>query len=386
MNRLRLLFSVYAWAMFLCGIGGTLKAQEAAPSKTSRKAALLVENRAGQEFQKLAGQLEDQLSSRAAGQGLVLIGRQLVTDAVAKEGEGARLDGLLSERSSALRLAQSLGADLLVHASLTSVTREQRTFDDGALKVTSQNHVLRVAYKIAEAGEGGVLAGDTVRVSRNLRGTQTGGIESTEIHSQLVDDAVDGILKGFPAKVLQVAKTDVAKAPWIEVSVSAVPVDLTQNPLQLPDLRVGADGALVKGGAAPVEVILGDVSVEADGVLVGTTPATLRLAPGFHKLRLTRPGFRTYEQTINPVAGLKLRPALQMSEAGYARWKDNIAFLQNLEVNRKLTDAQVKAVEGFAKMLEQSGYRVDLREDAKVQINGKSLYDGATLQIQNRNR
>ncbi|MFM8880280.1 MAG: hypothetical protein ACKOKG_14285 [Verrucomicrobiota bacterium] len=75
-----------------------------------------------------------------------------------------------------------------------------------------------------------------------------------------------------------------------------------------------------------------------------------------------------------------------MSEAGYTRWKDNIGFLQNLEVNRKLTDAQVKAVEGFAKMLEQSGSRVDLREDAKVQINGKSLYDGANLQIQNRNR
>jgi ribosomal protein S19E (S16A) len=53
---------------------------------------------------------------------------------------------------------------------------------------------------------------------------------------------------------------------------------------------------------------------------------------------------------------------------------------------RKLTDAQVKAAEGFAKMLEQSGYRVDFREDNKIQINGKSLYDGATLQIQNRNR
>jgi hypothetical protein len=37
-------------------------------------------------------------------------------------------------------------------------------------------------------------------------------------------------------------------------------------------------------------------------------------------------------------------------------------------------------------MLEQSGYRVDFREDNKIQINGKSLYDGATLQIQNRNR
>lgn len=110
------------------------------------------------------------------------------------------------------------------------------------------------------------------------------------------------------------------------------------------------------------------------------------LAPGFHKLRLSRPGFRPLEQTIHPVAGLRLRPALQMSEAGYARWKDNIGFLQAIEVNRKLTDAQVKSVEGFAKMLEQSGYRVDLRETNSIQINGKSLYDGATLQIQNRNR
>jgi hypothetical protein len=149
---------------------------------------------------------------------------------------------------------------------------------------------------------------------------------------------------------------------------------------------VGADGSVAKTAAGAVDVVLGDVSIEIDGVLVGTTPATLRLAPGFHKLRLTRPGFRTMEQTINPVAGLKLRPAMQMSEAGFNRWKENIAFLQAVEVNRKLTDAQVKAVEGFAKMLEQSGYRVDIREDNKIQVNGKSLYDGATLQIRNRNR
>jgi hypothetical protein len=346
----------------------------------------LVENRAGDEFKRLASQLEDQLSSRVAGMGLVLIGRQWVTDAIAKEGDGARVDALLSEQTSALRLAQSMGADFVVLASLSSVTREARTFNDGSLQVTSHNHVLRVAYKIAEAGEGGALVGDTVRVSRNIRGTQTGGVESTEIFNQLVDDAVDGIVKAFPAKVQQVAKTEVSKAPWIEVSVSAVPVDLTQNPLQVPDLRIGSDGAVSKGNSAPAEVVLADVSIEIDGVLVGTTPATLRLAPGFHKMRLTRPGFRTVEQVINPVAGLKLRPALQMSEAGFARWKENIAFLQGIEVNRKLTDAQVKAAEGFAKMLEQSGYRIDVREDNKIQINGKSLYDGATLQIQNRNR
>lgn len=390
MNCLRWILAAHSRALlWLIPFGlltCSLRAQQSPPPTSTRKAALIVENRAGDEFKRLASQLEDQLSSRLAGQGLVLISRQVVTDAIAKEGDGARLDGLLSERSSSLRLAQSLGAEFIVLASLSSVTRDQRTFNDGGLQVTSANHVLRVTYRIAEAGDGGALAGDSLRVSRNLRGTQTGGIESTEIYNQLVDDAAEGILKAFPAKVLQAAKTEVVKPATIEVAISAVPVDLTQNPLQLPDLRVAADGSVSKGGAAPVEVTLADVSIEVDGVLVGTTPAALRLAPGFHKLRLTRPGFRDLEQTINPVAGLRLRPALQMSEMGYARWKDNIAFLQTIEINRKLTDAQVKAVEGFARMLEQSGYRVELREDSKIQVNGKSLYDGATLQIQNRNR
>jgi hypothetical protein len=386
MNRLRSLCSILVWALLAAGIPSVAVAQEAPISAVPRKAALLVENRAGEEFKRLAALLEDQLSSRAAGQGLVMISRQLVTDTIAKEGSGAQWDALLSERTSALRLAQSLGADFVVLASLSSVTREERTFNDGTLQLTSHNHVLRVAYRIAEAGEGGALVGDTIRVSRNIRGTQTAGIESTEIFNQLVDDAVSGLLKAFPAKVVQVAKTEVSKAAGIEVGIAAVPVDLTQNPLQLPDFRMGADGSVAKTAAGSVDVVLGDVSIEIDGVLVGTTPATLRLAPGFHKLRLTRPGFRTVEQTINPVAGLKLRPAMQMSEAGFNRWKENIAFLQAVEVNRKLTDAQVKAVEGFAKMLEQSGYRVDIREDNKIQVNGKSLYDGATLQIRNSNR
>jgi hypothetical protein len=385
MKQLHWIFGVWVWAFSFLGIGLGLMGQETPPISSARKAALLVDNRAGEEFKKLAAQLEDQLSSRAASPELVFIGRQLVTDAIAKEGAGAQLDALLSERTSALRLAQSLGADWIVLASLSSVTREERTFNDGTLQLTSHNHVLRISYKIAEAAEGGVLAGDSIRVSRNIRGTQTAGVESSEIFNQLVDDAVIRLLQVFPDKVLQIAKAEVNKPSQIEISVSAVAVDLTQNPLQLPDLRVGNDGSITKGSSGSVDVILGDVSIEMDGVLVGTTPATLRLAPGFHKLRLTRPGFGAVEQTINPVTGLKLRPALQMSEVGYARWKDNVAFLQGIEVNRKLTDSQVKAVEGFARMLEQSGYRVDVREDNKIQINGKSLYDGAILQNRNRN-
>jgi hypothetical protein len=53
-----------------------------------------------------------------------------------------------------------------------------------------------------------------------------------------------------------------------------------------------------------------------------------------------------------------------------------------LREEEKLTDATVEKIRGFAKMLEQSGYKVDVKSDSKIE--GKSLYDGATLNILNK--
>lgn len=66
----------------MAGIPSVAVAQEAPISPVPRKAALLVENRAGEEFKRLAALMEDQLSSRAAGQGLVMISRKLVVDTI----------------------------------------------------------------------------------------------------------------------------------------------------------------------------------------------------------------------------------------------------------------------------------------------------------------
>lgn len=371
LTRFSLLFSIAA--TLVATASGVRAAEAAAPV---RKAALLVENRAGEQYKKQAMLLEDLLLSRAAGQGLTLLSRQVVTDAIAKQGQGANLDQLLSERTSALRLSQNLGVDFILYAALSSVAKDSRSFDDGSLKVNSDVHTMRVTYKLVEAGEGGALAGDTIKVSKSMRGTQTAGQESTEIFNELIDDAVAGLLKAFPAKVAQIAKTEVSKPALVDVSIATVPVDLTQNPLRLPDLQVGPDGKITKGSES-VEVFLADATVEANGVVLGTTPATIKLPPGFNKLRITREGYRPVEQMINAMPGQKLRFTMQLSEAGYARWKDNVAFLQALEKDRKLTDAEVKAIEGFAKMLEQSGYKVD--------IKGKSLYDGANIQVKNKN-
>jgi hypothetical protein len=66
-----------------------------------------------------------------------------------------------------------------------------------------------------------------------------------------------------------------------------------------------------------------------------------------------------------------------MTDAGYARWKDATAFMNDLKNGAKLTDAQVKVLEGRARMLENSGYKVNSTEGVKTLVgNGfNSLFN-----------
>jgi len=63
---------------------------------------------------------------------------------------------------------------------------------------------------------------------------------------------------------------------------------------------------------------------------------------------------------------------LQMSDAGYARWADTTSFLATLDANRKLTDAEVKRIEGIAEFFKNSHYRVDTKEN--IHVTYKSLF------------
>ena len=85
-----------------------------------------------------------------------------------------------------------------------------------------------------------------------------------------------------------------------------------------------------------------------------------------------REGFKPWERTVNFTNGQKLNVALEMSAAGYARWQDATKFMNELKNGAKLTDAEVKRIEGEAKMLEQSGYKVNTTD--APQVTYKSLF------------
>ena len=283
--------------------------------------------------------------------------------------ETTRLDQALSDNTSALRLAQNLGADFILIPSITTYGTDKKAYHGDGISTVNVTSTLRVSYKIVEAGMGGEIKGDTVTASKTIRQSGNLQVESSDTINDLLDDAANQLADSL-ARSASSLPTEVAKAKMVSFNVACTMTDPRQQPILVSALGVTADNHVVVTNQ-PVAVQPMDVTVELDGVAIGSAPGSFQAYPGLHKLRLSREGFDPWERTVNIYAGQTLRVGLQMSAAGYARWADTTAFLATLDSNRKLTDAEVKKIEGIAKFFSESHYRVDTKENVKIY---KSLY------------
>lgn len=345
------------------------RAQEAASEPLALKVALFVDNRAGSEFDAAVTVLEDFVASRVSAAGFQLLSREVMLNSLkdfaagsesASDTPGQELDRLLSDNTSALRLSQNLGADYVLLVSIASYGKESRTFTGEGVQTKNNIHRLRVSYRLAEAARGGEVAGDTVVASRTFRQSAGLQVESTDVRNELLDDAANQVAACLRPQRAGLAKVD-RDNDQVQVTIHCSVADFAK----LPNVGLNENNEVVLGeGNATTS--LGDVTVEVNGIAVGSAPGLVQVAPGLNKLRLTREGFKPYERTVNFHEGQTLNVAMQMSEAGYARWKDVLATYTALENNRKLTDAEVEVLQGYAQMLRQSGIRVDTKEGITV--------------------
>ena len=288
---------------------------------------------------------------------------------VAVTPETTKLDQALSDNTSALRLAQTLGADFILIPVITSYGTEKKSYTADGISTVNTLHNLRVGYKIVEAGAGGEIKGATVLASKTIRQSGDLQVDNSDIVNELLDDAAEQLA----ATIVQNANslpTTVAKDKMVSFNLACTMTDPRQQPVLISAVSVSGDGKLIATNP-PVAVQPLDVTVELDGLAIGSAPGAFQAYPGIHKLRLSREGFEPWERTVNIYDGQTLRVALQMSAAGYARWADTTAFLATLDNRRKLTDAEAAKINGLAKFYSESHYRVDTKEN--LQIN-KSLY------------
>lgn len=326
-----------------------------APSATPvpRKVAIFVNNNAGVAYKDKIAVLEAALSSRLANGDFQVLSRSDVVQTP-------------TDQAGALRLGQQLGADFVLVATINSVAANETQFKDDQISFTTVEYVLQTTYKVLDGGTGGAVAGDDVVTPKKFKYGPSVKRNDGNTVNELLRTAAEKIAQSCVEKTrdLKVAAT----AGKVEVAISCALRDLSGAEISLTDIRVGEDNKVIKGDkAVPVEAV---ASIEVDGLLVGSTPAKVKLSPGLHKLRLTRAGCTDYVAAIDAQAGLQLALTLQLTDDGLARWMEVRAFLSGLDNGRKLTDAEAQKLRQSGVLIKQD-IKVDTKEGTKVY---KSLY------------
>ena len=344
------------------------------PNDNRRMAAIFTANHADKALDDKLPSLEDYISSRITDKGFSAISREVATAAASsllKDSQQTDIDKALNNNASVLRLSQMLGANYIILATISSYGSEKQTIEAYDVKKVSVVTTLRVSYKILDGVQGGTLGGDTFKVSSTKVFTENSRTESTDIINDLLDEASVKIAESAGNKAI---RTVVASSRLADFTVACGMQDLAQLPVSVPDVKLTANNTVVIGQER-IPVLALNVMVELDGAGIGSTPASFKVSPGLHKLRLRRDGFKDYEGTITVYQGQTFNIALQMTDAGYQRWQANTAFLNSIENGKKLTDAEAEKIRGEAQMLRQSGNMVNVKVDTKENVKQyKSIF------------
>jgi hypothetical protein len=293
------------------------------------RAAIFIQNRAGAKFTDKLDVLNDLLTTRLTEKGFSVIDRSVVLakfreardlepsvqrDVAALENpaSGANIENSVSG-ASALRIAQMIGADYLVMASLTSFGQEIRTFKGEGTHFGSDNrsyiYTLRIAAKVLEGNQGGTVYGDTVAVSERVAVVENLVIESTEVVNKLLDAGTLKVAENISGKIQSIRDVKVKAAPVVEFSVKS-----------------NVEGA----------------TVELDGAAIGSTPGRFTAAPGLHQLRISKQWLTPWDKTVNIFANQLLNVSLELSSEGLKRFSTLERLKQELAKTKMQTEAEGK--------------------------------------------
>jgi hypothetical protein len=281
----------------------------------------------------------------------------------------ASAEAAFLDQASALSLAQNLNADYLLHVSLVSLSKSERTVVAYGTKLVTTEHTLTASYRLLDASAGGSLVGDVIKATLSDQATAN----VTAVSDGVLHDLIGKIAEQVATSLnVRVSAGQVAKAGTYGLPVK-VNIRLECAELSVPDVRITRENIVMSSGAI-FPAAPGAAVVEVDGVAAGAAPGAIKMRPGFRRVRISRPGFETWERTVNAADGLSLTVPLKITAGELERWRQMTLFLTRLQIGARLTDAQVQLLEGEAARLAASGYRVDVKVDTKE--NFKFLVPG----------
>ena len=121
-----------------------------------RMAAIFTANHADKTLDDKLPALEDFISSRITEKGFSAISREVATAAASsllKDSQQTDIDKALNNNASVLRLAQMLGANYIIVASISTYGTDKQTTEAYDVKTVTVTTTLRVSYKIGSSGK-----------------------------------------------------------------------------------------------------------------------------------------------------------------------------------------------------------------------------------------
>ena len=178
--------------------------------------------------------------------------------------------------------------------------------------------------------------------------------------NQMIDKSLDGLAVALAAQIAnwRLPETTNLNQAFCEIHARIEGLSMPsfetlngQPVFQNQNLPVFAEGA----------------SVEIDGVLVGQSPCKIMTGRGMRKLKVYRDGLKSFEAVVNLTGKNRFDAILAPTPETLARFNDQLAFLRALDQKQAISEATVNSINGYAKMLRQSGFRIDQRtiDDSK---------------------
>ncbi len=318
-----------------------------ATAQAAPKAALFVQNRAGAQLESRLDAFNDLVSTRLTEAGFEVIRSQ---DVLARFTESRRAEAAQelrqgvealqtvksegtvdgpSQEASALRIAQLMGADCLVMASMVSLGENRVRVQSYGVPQEVTTTTFRMALRVLEGACGSQIYGDTIAVSDKV-------VQNANLQVE-AGDQLDGLLDQGAVELTARVRGSMARIEEARVAGAALATVTLNAP----------------AGAA----------VELDGVAVGTAPGTFQVRPGVHEVRVTREGYATWEKTVAFADGQTLDIPMELSAVGLARKGELEEQARVDDIAREQSAAEAKAkttlADGAAKQMSESYIRLE---------------------------
>ena len=261
--------------------------------------------------------VRDRIAAELAGAGLIVMDKAEIVDGFNRfkvttaEERAGLIDGIFTGGSS-VRVAQMLGCDYVMLASIVGASHLSRTVGDKPVTIFT----LRMTTKVNEAAQGTSVYGSNW--SNKVPVPGAADADAMNYYNDLVDQWSKATGEEIAGKVQTWRRAEPADAILVAFTVSTTIDDLVQG--------------LESGVRAPNDLLnemrrlVGGVTVEVDGAAVGSSPGTFQAAPGMHQLRITRQWMKPWQQTVSIQAGAAFHVALELSDAGLQKYQSLEGF------------------------------------------------------------